>query len=57
MMPYSVIKCLISGDRTQANVQIQQDRIIGHLKAFAMKVMFGKADRVIAELVGELTLA
>src|SRR6059058_177761 len=34
-------------------VKIEQNRVIGNLKAFDVKVMLGKADRVVAEIVGK----
>src|SRR5438270_13992696 len=34
-------------------VKIEQNRVIGDLKAFDVKVMLGKADRVVAEIVGK----
>jgi hypothetical protein len=34
-------------------VQIEQNRVVRHLEPFDMKMMLGKTDRVVAEIVGE----
>ena len=35
------------------DVQVEQNRIVGKLEAFDMKVMLGEADRIVAQVVGE----
>ena len=35
-------------------VEVEQHRIVGELEALDVEVMLGEADRIVAELVGEL---
>ena len=39
--------------RLERHIQVQHHRVVGKLEAFNMKVMLGKADQVVAEIVGE----
>ena len=39
--------------RLHGEIQIEQHRVVGNLEALDVEMMFGEADRVVAEVVGE----